>query len=108
MLRPRANQAKIATEDGAQLAVAARAGSTVMVHSGVLMIDGDDTMIFASGTVESNTDLTGGMPYEASGGFVMQPSDDPWLETAVGEGLVIKSGNGADINGVIRWTYGSV
>lgn len=107
MLRPRANQARVSTEDGAQLVVVGAAGKVIAVHSGILMIDGDDTIILASGTVEESEDLSGAMPFEASGGFTMNPSEDPWFETNPGEGLVIKSGSGADITGLVRWTYQS-
>lgn len=107
MLKPRAYQAKVSTESGSQLVVEGVAGKTVGIHGGILMIDGDDTIILASGTVEANEELSGAMPFEASGGFTMQPSDDPWFETNAGEGLVIKSGSGADITGLVRWLYHS-
>lgn len=105
MLKPGANQAKVETEDGIQLVVEGRANSVVAVHCGVLTVDGDDTIILASGTVETHTENTGPMPFEASGGWTMAPSDEPWFETEAGKGLVVKTGGGAEINGWIRWTY---
>jgi hypothetical protein len=105
MLRPAANQAKVATTSGIQAVVAGQSGKRVAVHSGILMIDGDDSIILCSGTVDSHTEDSGAMPFEAQGGFTMQPSVDPWYTTEVGEGLVLKSQGGSDIFGLIRWSY---
>lgn len=108
MLKPRANQTKVSTESGIQAVVPGIAGKIVLVWCGVLMLSGDDKIILASGTAEDYEDETGAMPFEASGGFIMPPALDPWFATDVGTGLVVRSENGAEINGWLRWSYASV
>ena len=82
--------------------VPAVAGKRICVL-GICLIVGSAAPV----TFQSNgTPLTGPLPLAANGGFVVNPPADPamhWLQTAIGEGLVLANPDEQQVSGFITY-----
>lgn len=86
--------------------VAAVAGKKLCVL-GVTLIAADAvSATFCSGPGDTGTALSGALPLDANGGFVVNPPADPamhWLETAVSQALTLKLSAAVQCSGFVTY-----
>ena len=71
--------------------VAATGGSRIVVSQVCVIASGATTVVF-SGTVAGSISAT--FPLAANGGFVLPYSDLGWMQTAIGDALIVTLGTG--------------
>lgn len=85
----------------------AKAGARVAVM-GILLNQGDTTpsqVTLNSKGSGAGTAISCTLKAPANGGFVLNPSDEPWFVTNVGEGLTLTTGAGSTTGAQIIWKY---
>jgi hypothetical protein len=86
----------------AHAVAAAKTGYQVVVHGVKLIATGAQTITLED---SAGTDMSGPCDVAAEGGFVLNPSGEPWMVTPDGTGFSILLGQAVQTGGIVIYEY---